>query len=222
MNLNVMKTIKESTNAMCQSNYIACDHCDLLLAPPQLTPRQCARCPRCGHKISRLRSHLPAQLAAYGITALILLALSNAFSVLTFNLGGNISNITLWQSALNMYFEQYKVLSIIVFIVIVVIPAIVVMLVLSYLAFIKLGLRYRALSNVLRLLFGLLPWAMAEVFLVGVLVSLVKLVSIAQMQLGWSFWAYTLFCLCYVKMLSMLDRYQLWSWLEQEQTHDAV
>lgn len=200
---------------MVKPQYIACDHCDLLLDAPELEDEQCALCPRCGHKLSRLRRNLMSQLAAYGITAIILLILSNAFSVMTFNLSGNISEINLWQSALNLYFEQYKPLSLIVFIFIVVIPAIVVLLVLFFIAMIKLNYRAKFLGNILRLLFGLLPWAMAEVFFVGVLVSLVKLVTIAQMHLGWSFWAYALFCVAYAKVLSLLDRYQMWCWLDQ-------
>jgi len=153
------------------------------------------------------------QLLAYSITGLILLFLSGSFSLMTINLGGNISEITLWQSALNLYFDQYKALSLVVFVLIVVVPAVVVSLVLFFIMMIKFDARPKMLSNVLRLIFGLLPWAMAEVFLVGVLVSLVKLVTISQMELGWSFWAYGLFCLCYAKVLSLLDRYQLWSWL---------
>jgi len=200
---------------MVKTQYVACDHCDLLLDAPVLHEGDCALCPRCGHKISRLRRQLHAQLSAFGMTALVLLVMSNAFSFMMFNLNGNISEITLWQSALNLYFEQYKALSLIVFIFIVVIPALVVCLILFFLLMIKLDYRPKPLANVLRLIFGLLPWAMAEVFFVGVLVSLVKLVTIAQMDLGWSFWSYALFCVCYAKVLSLLDRYQLWSWLEQ-------
>lgn len=204
---------------MVKTEYVACDHCDLLLDAPSLTEEQCALCPRCGHKISRLRKNLMSQLTAYGVTALILLVLSNMFSLMTFNLSGNISEINLWQSALNLYFEQYKSLSLIVFIFIVIVPAIVVALILFFIVMIKLNHRPKVLGNILRLIFGLLPWAMAEVFFVGVLVSLVKLITIAQMNLGWSFWAYALFCVCYAKVLSLLDRYQLWSWLERGYTH---
>jgi len=125
----------------------------------------------------------------------------------------------LWQSALNLYFDQYKVLSLVVFVLIVLIPALVVSLILFFVLMIKINVRPKMLSNVLRLIFGLLPWAMAEVFLVGVLVSLVKLVTISQIQLGFSFWAYALFCICYAKVLSLLDRYQLWSWLSNGYRH---
>jgi len=207
---------------MIRTEYVACGHCDLLLDAPKITEGQFAMCPRCGHKVSRLRNKLMSQLTAFSITALILLGLANTFNFITFNLNGNISEITLWQSALDLYFDQYKYLAVVVFMAITVLPAIVIGLLLFFIAMIKLNLRWQGLSNVLRLIFGLMPWAMAEVFLVGVLVSLVKLVTIAQMGLGWSFWAYGLFCLCYAKVLSLLDRYQMWSWLEGNRYNDAL
>jgi len=199
--------------------YVACAHCDLLLDAPVLQQDQFSACPRCGHKISRLRKSLMAQLLAFGVTALMLLVLSSCFSLMTMNIGGNISDISLWQSALNLYFDQYKVLSLIVFVLVVLIPAMVVSLILFFVLMIRINVRPKMLSNILRLIFGLLPWAMAEVFLVGVLVSLVKLVTISQIELGFSFWTYALFCICYAKVLSLLDRYQLWSWLSNGYRH---
>jgi len=207
---------------MIKTEYVACGHCDLLMDAPKISEGQFAMCPRCGHKISRLRPKLMSQLTAFSLTALILLGLANLFSFITLNLNGNISEITLWQSAFDLYFAQYKYLAVIVFMVITVLPAIVIGLLLFFIAMIKLNIRWQGLSNVLRLIFSLMPWAMAEVFLVGVLVSLVKLVTIAQMDLGWSFWAYALFCLCYAKVLSLLDHYQMWSWLQGNKFNDAL
>ena len=54
-------------------------------------------------------------------------------------------------------------------------------------------------------------WAMAEVFIIGVIVSLVKLAMMATVVLGASFWSYGAFTICLILALSTLDRYRCWA-----------
>jgi len=65
-----------------------------------------------------------------------------------------------------------------------------------------------------RLLFWLSPWSMVEVFIIGVLVSLVKIAALASVVLGISFWAYVGFAVCFTASLSSLDRLQIWREIE--------
>lgn len=200
---------------MSSEQVIACHHCDLLMTPPQVKAGECALCPRCNHKVTRLHHSNINQLFSYAITGLILLFLTTQFSLMTFNLGGNVSQIDLWQSAINMYFDDYKALAVLVLFFIFVLPALILLLIVLFIASVKTGFGCWAQTTMLRLIFVMMPWAMVEVFLVGILVSLVKLVTIAQMDLGWSFWAYAVFCFCYAKVLSLVDRYQFWHWIDE-------
>jgi paraquat-inducible protein A len=74
------------------------------------------------------------------------------------------------------------------------------------------GFRPRYARPVLKFIFALLPWTMAEIFLVAVLVSLIKIMSMADIEIGVSFYAYALFTLCMTGSLLYLDRHQLY-WL---------
>ena len=65
-----------------------------------------------------------------------------------------------------------------------------------------------------RFLFLLGPWSMVEVFVIGVLVSLVKIGAMATVVLGLSFWAYVAFTVCFTASLSSLDRLHLWREIE--------
>ena len=58
---------------------------------------------------------------------------------------------------------------------------------------------------------------MVEVFLIGVIVSLVKLVQLAHVQLGFSFWAYTAFSILFTLAVNRLDRFQCWQKIEEVQ-----
>jgi paraquat-inducible protein A len=51
---------------------------------------------------------------------------------------------------------------------------------------------------------------MAEVFIISVIVSLVKIAAMADVQLGIAFWSYILFTLCLTKALANTDRFILW------------
>jgi paraquat-inducible protein A len=55
---------------------------------------------------------------------------------------------------------------------------------------------------------------MAEIFLIGILVSFVKIVSIADVSLGTSFWSYVLFTACMTVTMLYPDRRMLWQRLQ--------
>ena len=64
-------------------------------------------------------------------------------------------------------------------------------------------------------MFSLNNWAMVEVFVVGVIVSLVKIAKLATVVLGLSFWAYIACALCLTAAFSGLDRLQVWQAIEE-------
>jgi paraquat-inducible protein A len=55
---------------------------------------------------------------------------------------------------------------------------------------------------------------MVEVFIIGVIVSLVKIAAMATVVVGLAFWAYAAFTLCFTVTIGSLDRYQCWEHLE--------
>ncbi|MBA3652114.1 MAG: paraquat-inducible protein A, partial [Chthoniobacterales bacterium] len=57
-------------------------------------------------------------------------------------------------------------------------------------------------------------WNMAEVFLVGVLVSLLKLGKLASLTVGISFWAFIALIFCLTAALASIHPRELWARLE--------
>ncbi len=51
---------------------------------------------------------------------------------------------------------------------------------------------------------------MVDVFLIGVLVSLIKIASLAEIGMGSSFWAFCVYTVLVVKCISMVDKSWLW------------
>lgn len=58
------------------------------------------------------------------------------------------------------------------------------------------------------------PWNMIEVFLLGVLVSLLKLGSLADLHFGVGFWALVALMLCMAGAVAAIDKRELWDRLE--------
>jgi paraquat-inducible protein A len=58
------------------------------------------------------------------------------------------------------------------------------------------------------------PWNMVEVFLLGVIVSLLKLSKVADVEFGAGFWAFGLLMLCMAAAIAGIDRDELWDRLE--------
>ena len=64
-------------------------------------------------------------------------------------------------------------------------------------------------------------WNMVEVFLLGVLVSLLKLGSLAKLTLGTSFWAFVGLIICLTAALACIDHRELWARLEMARRDPA-
>ncbi len=98
---------------------------------------------------------------------------------------------------------------------IIVIPAAVALLSIALTVSLNLPLRHPFLASLARGVFGLKTWAMAEVFFIGVVVSLVKIAALASVEIGTAFWAYAVFTVSQTLTLANLDRYQCWSAIEE-------
>ena len=192
----------------------ACIECDLVVVVRLLEGAQRAACPRCGHVLT---AHTPDGLTrslAFALAAVVLLIMANAFPFLSLHAKGLEKVMTLPQSAVELYREGYPVIAVLVLGPIVGIPAVMLAAIVSLL--VPLRRRHGApwLVPAGRLVFALAPWAMVEVFLIGVLVSLVKIGAMATVLLGVSFWAYVAFVICFTATLSGLDRFQTWREIE--------
>jgi paraquat-inducible protein A len=194
---------------------IACHGCDLLIDLAPLRDGDRARCPRCGEFLTRLQRDAMNHVFAYTVSAMVLLAVANAFPFLSFATGGLESMMTLPQTALELYRYGMTAIALMVAAFIIFIPALVMVLLLLLSAPLQLGRWAPWLVTTARWVFSLHNWAMVEVFIIGVIVSLVKISAMATVTIGISFWAYAAFSICFTLALASLDRYQCWQSIEQ-------
>ena len=195
-------------------NVIACHGCDLLVDVGDLPDGGRASCPRCSHFLTRYHSDAPSRVLAYTIASILLLILSSSFPFLAFGAAGIESEITLWQTAGALWQYDMKVMAIMVAAFILVLPAVILLL----LAALCVPLMYDKWAPWLGIashgIVFVKTWVMVEVFIIGVIVSLVKIAAMATVTLGISFWAYAAFSVCFTLALVTYDRYQFWGKIE--------
>ncbi len=192
----------------------ACIHCDLPLAIGELRAGQRALCPRCGHLISACTRDALQRALAFALAAVVLLVLSNAFPFLSLKASGLESVMTIPATAADLHRDGYTALAVLVLGFIVVIPAAVLGVVLSLVIPLLQRRNVPWLVPAGRLIFQLSPGSMVEVFIIGTIVSLVKIHHMATVVIGLSFWSYLGFSVCFVAMLASLDRLQVWREIE--------
>ncbi len=192
----------------------ACLHCDLPLVIGKLRGGQRALCPRCGHLISACTRDALQRGLALATAALVLLILANAFPFLSLKASGLESVMTLPATAADLHRDGYTALAVLVLGVIVAVPAAVLGVVLALVIPLLQRRKVPWLVPAGRLIFQLSPWSMVEVFIIGTIVSLVKIHHMATVVIGLSFWSYLGFSVCFVAMLASLDRLQVWREIE--------
>jgi paraquat-inducible protein A len=194
---------------------LACPHCDLLVQVGGLRGGQVASCPRCGGFLTRRRVDAVDRTAACALAALVLLALSCSFPFLSFSQSGLVSRITLFQTPGMLWENGLPAVAALIAAFIIVIPALVMLLMLAVCLVLRSGRWHPWLVPAGRWAFHLRHWAMVEVFIIGVIVSLVKIAHMATVGLGISFWSYIAFSITFTFAVATIDRYQTWSAIER-------
>jgi len=197
---------------------VACVECDLLVEVPPLKTRQRSLCPRCGHVLSygnlqRARHALP-----YGICAAVMLPLSLLFPFMSFARSGIENEVNLLQTAWTLYLDGSVFLSGLIFSFIITLPACVVAAILLVAFALNLNRGLPLLRPAARFIFSVNNWSMVEVFIIGVLVSLIKIAKMASVELGVSLWAYLAFAIFTVAALAKLDKLVVWRQIEKLST----
>lgn len=198
------------------NNLLACHECDCLhrRGPPT---RGTARCRRCGAVLYRHRPNSIAHALALYLTALILLVLTNTFPFMGFELSGQVRETHLISGTLELFQQGYWPLGTLVILTITIIPAIQISGYLAVLWPLHLGHTPAHGRLLFRWMRAMRPWAMVEVYVLGVLVSLVKLASYATVIPGVALFSLGALMLALAAAASSLDPDTVWRRLSSPQ-----
>ncbi|MFK7891469.1 MAG: paraquat-inducible protein A, partial [Granulosicoccus sp.] len=155
-----------------------------------LDPGQQARCDRCSDVIQTCRPYTVDRSLAVCIAALVCLAISLSTPFMSLSRAGIESNISVLDAVQALWNSQMRWLGLLTLALIAVLPLIRLMLLIWVLIRVRLNFEVRQSMRVaFRLAVQLEQWVMADIFIAGVLVSLVKTSSLARLSVGTAFWA---------------------------------
>ncbi len=168
---------------------LACHECDLLQTEPALAPGQTARCVRCGAVLARNPPDSLDRTLALTLTAAILYVIANAWPLVGLEMQGRRVEVTLIGAVQALWSEGMTPVAALVFGTALLFPLLELAIILVVLIPLRLGRVSPRMAPFFRLVRSVQPWGMVEVFLLGMLVSLVKLSHMATVLLGPAFWA---------------------------------
>jgi len=193
-----------------QGRRLACPECDVLLTLPPLQKREKAMCPRCGHTLLRHRANGLLDSMAYSLAALVLLSWSLYYPFLGFSTQGQVKTMSLLEAGSSLVSSHEYILGAMVIFFIIVAPALLLITVLVLGLSVQRGRPSKFAPVLGHTFYEISHWNMVEVFVVGVLVSLSKIATMATVEIGTGFWSFVGFSLCMLLAVNSLDRHELW------------
>lgn len=193
---------------------IACHDCDLLQWERPIAPGGVARCARCGAELYRNRPDGLERSLIYALGALILFVIANAYPIVGLEAGANRVHTTLMGSVITLYEQEMRLVAGLVFLTTILTP-LVQLAGLTYLLLpLKLNRAPKHAATVYRAMNLASAWSMAEVFMLGILVALVKLSHIAAVVPGIALWSFGGLMLLLAAAVGAFDTRAFWARLE--------
>lgn len=160
---------KASTPAL-----LICEHCDTVYRRRPLKRGDVARCARC-HAV--LERHQPISLNvmfALVVTVMVVFLQANVWPIITLGLNGEQIHATLWSIIIMMWKEHSQLVAVLAAATLFFFPLCKMGILGWLLIFGRKGRRAPGFARLMVVLHYIGPWTMSEVFVLGVLVSIVK------------------------------------------------
>jgi paraquat-inducible protein A len=193
---------------------IACHECDLLQREIHLPKGGVARCRRCGATLFRSHPESLDRALALTLGALFLFVIANAYPIVGLEINGEIIQATLPGTVQTLYRNEMALVAGLLFFTTLLTPLLQMLAMLHLLLPLRFARLPQNASLVFRLLVAIQPWVMVEVFVLGALVSLVKLAHMATVIPGVALWSFGGLMILLAAASTSFDTRQLWAKLE--------
>lgn len=200
---------------------IVCHECDLLLQDVPLQPGGTARCSRCGAILYR---HSPDSLnltLAFTLAAAIFFVVANVYPIMEIEIQGTPGKTNLYGAVQSLWQQEMPLIAILVGITTLLLPAAELTMMLYLLIPLRSDRIPPGLTLFMRVLQQIRPWSMVEVFMLGVLVSLVKLTSSATIIPGIALWSFGGLTFMLAAMASSFNSRDIWAYLDVAPEHES-
>ena len=170
---------------------IACPRCDALHIERELEPGETARCIRCNTVLASPRAGAFTRIIALSFASLVLMVGAVFFPFLEISRMGFGNQTSLFGVAMAFSHGALMPLTVALLGSIVGLPVLRALLLVYTLLPLSRGHRpFAHAVTAFRLSEALRPWSMAEIFVIGTAIALVKIGGLANISFGPAFWAF--------------------------------
>jgi paraquat-inducible protein A len=167
------------------------------------------------------RSHMRRRSLALVLTALILFVPANFLPIMSLSILGQHAVDTVWSGVVGLYHSDMQGVAVVVFFCSMLVP----LLKLLCQLFVLIAMPRPALRPLAcycyRIYHHVREWGMLEVYLFGILVSIVKLIDMAKLHLGVGLACFIALMLAQIWLEVTMSPHQVWDALSEEENGDA-
>lgn len=194
---------------------LCCPVCDALLEVGEVAPGMRLRCVRCHTVIAVGRPEAIVRIVVLAATALVLMSIVVFYPFLELQNGVFTSRASVFETVMSFSEGIMAPLSVAVAFFVIVLPIARLGMIIWALGPLSVGRApWPGAAFALRWSEVMKPWAMAEIFMVGVAVALVKLADLATLSMGPAFWSFALIVCITAFQDSQMSKHSIWSALD--------
>ncbi len=194
----------------------ACPDCDLLLSKTEAPGGHSIICPRCGKTISKRTTDSIIKALALSIAGLLMYLPAILLPLMTMKSFGFSDSANIIDSIINFYRNSYYFVSFMVLISAVIFPLVLLtsILIISAQLYLK---RYPSyLARLFRTYLHLEEWAMVEVYLLGIMVTIIKMNDSTEINYNTGIFCFTGLVLLNLTIATIIDHDFFWQAIEHK------
>ena len=203
-------------NRLNTKHIVACHLCDALYDKPHLKQGQTAKCNRCGSTLVERKVDSINRSFYWSIAGIILLAPGILLPIIGVTLAKQYHHASLLDCVVVLIERGFFMIATLLFLFAIAVP--IVRLFGAF--YISFSFKYNRLKpsmlNFFRAYHHLDNWAMLNVFMLGIVVSMYKLLDDTEVTINLGLFSFTLFLITSTMASTTLDQDYIWDKLERE------
>ena len=206
---------------MSVDRWVVCEQCDAIHARRELRAGEVADCVRCGHRLYRHHRFDLGILLALTLSTAIVFVLANVYPVVALNAQGAYNAATIWGAVIATWESGVAPVAFLSALLVFFFPLSQICLFAYVLLGLYRGRRPREFRQAMQALSIMQPWSMAEVFMLGILVAIVKLHGVMTVIPGIGMWSFAVLTLL-LAALTSYNLQDLWDIAEEIDDSDVA
>jgi paraquat-inducible protein A len=178
--------VRPGSARMREGELIGCHDCGRLHQWHALRPHERASCTRCSKELYRWYETgpavQPAIMVAVTLGAMLVYLIAQCFPIVSLQLSGLSTSVTLLEAIGVLWRENMQVIAVMVLSFAIVFPALEFLALLYVAGGLWRGRRVHGFDACLRTVQAARHWAMTEVFMLGILITAIKMTSLARVE----------------------------------------